>query len=311
MPLRDHFRSPLDDVRAWDELQGGWPMMIVPMSGVSNRRGREFALCVLWGGALAWFALGLPLGHAEPAPAVTSAAPAGPAVPGKRAEAEGKSTIALSSDVPAEGARAAIERALERRMSFHYTARPLSQVASDLPRNLGINVVVMEADLKAEGMSFSPSITGSHPVIASEPADAFHASSILVNFPPTFDVPKPHTPVSDYALFSLSSSPRVDGGNVENAPTVCYSDRDAPAACGSCFSASPRARCSIRVERSRKSTAHPYLRAFACSLRQSSFRATPASAWCHPARVPRFAASEISNGPIAHPGPRPRRSVCW
>ena len=29
MPLRDHFRSPLDDVRSWDELHGGWPMVIV------------------------------------------------------------------------------------------------------------------------------------------------------------------------------------------------------------------------------------------------------------------------------------------
>src|SRR5437016_1355405 len=29
MPLRDHFRSPLDDKRSWDELHGGWPMMIV------------------------------------------------------------------------------------------------------------------------------------------------------------------------------------------------------------------------------------------------------------------------------------------
>src|SRR5438876_9471951 len=29
MPLRDHFRSPLDDVPSWDELHGGWPMMIV------------------------------------------------------------------------------------------------------------------------------------------------------------------------------------------------------------------------------------------------------------------------------------------
>ncbi|MBW3543052.1 MAG: hypothetical protein KY476_22565 [Planctomycetes bacterium] len=28
MPLRDHFRSPLDDVHSWDELHGGWPMMI-------------------------------------------------------------------------------------------------------------------------------------------------------------------------------------------------------------------------------------------------------------------------------------------
>lgn len=29
MPLRDHFRLPLDDVRSWDELHGGWPMVIV------------------------------------------------------------------------------------------------------------------------------------------------------------------------------------------------------------------------------------------------------------------------------------------
>jgi hypothetical protein len=29
MPLRDHFRSPLDDVHSWDGLYGGWPMMIV------------------------------------------------------------------------------------------------------------------------------------------------------------------------------------------------------------------------------------------------------------------------------------------
>jgi hypothetical protein len=26
MPLRDHFRSPLDDLHSWDELHGGWPM---------------------------------------------------------------------------------------------------------------------------------------------------------------------------------------------------------------------------------------------------------------------------------------------
>jgi hypothetical protein len=29
MPLRDHFRPPLDEVHSWDELHGGWPMMIV------------------------------------------------------------------------------------------------------------------------------------------------------------------------------------------------------------------------------------------------------------------------------------------
>lgn len=29
MPLRDHFRSPVDDVHSWDELHGMWPAMIV------------------------------------------------------------------------------------------------------------------------------------------------------------------------------------------------------------------------------------------------------------------------------------------
>lgn len=28
MPLRDHFRSPLDDVRSWDELHGMWPAVM-------------------------------------------------------------------------------------------------------------------------------------------------------------------------------------------------------------------------------------------------------------------------------------------
>jgi hypothetical protein len=29
MPLRDHFRPPLDNKRSWEELHGGWPMMLV------------------------------------------------------------------------------------------------------------------------------------------------------------------------------------------------------------------------------------------------------------------------------------------
>ena len=29
MPLRDHFRPPVDDLHSWDGLHGGWPMMIV------------------------------------------------------------------------------------------------------------------------------------------------------------------------------------------------------------------------------------------------------------------------------------------
>ena len=29
MPLRDHFRPPLDDQRHWEGLHGGWPMIMV------------------------------------------------------------------------------------------------------------------------------------------------------------------------------------------------------------------------------------------------------------------------------------------
>jgi hypothetical protein len=28
MALRDHFRSPLEDVTAWEGFHGGWPMVI-------------------------------------------------------------------------------------------------------------------------------------------------------------------------------------------------------------------------------------------------------------------------------------------
>src|SRR5581483_9017277 len=33
MPLRDHFRSPLDDMTAWEGFHGGWPMVIVQQLG--------------------------------------------------------------------------------------------------------------------------------------------------------------------------------------------------------------------------------------------------------------------------------------
>src|SRR3954465_11523495 len=29
MPLRDHFRPPVERCHSWDELHGGWPMVIV------------------------------------------------------------------------------------------------------------------------------------------------------------------------------------------------------------------------------------------------------------------------------------------
>jgi len=35
MPLRDHFRPPLDNRSSWDGFHGGWPMMIV--AGLSRK----------------------------------------------------------------------------------------------------------------------------------------------------------------------------------------------------------------------------------------------------------------------------------
>lgn len=33
MPLRDHFHPPLSDVSSWEEIHGGWPMVIVQQLG--------------------------------------------------------------------------------------------------------------------------------------------------------------------------------------------------------------------------------------------------------------------------------------
>src|SRR5207244_6015233 len=33
MPLRDHFRSPLDDITAWEGFHGQWPAVIVQKLG--------------------------------------------------------------------------------------------------------------------------------------------------------------------------------------------------------------------------------------------------------------------------------------
>src|SRR5258708_1081664 len=37
MPLRDHFRPPLDADNSWEGLQGGWPMAIVQQLGAVLR----------------------------------------------------------------------------------------------------------------------------------------------------------------------------------------------------------------------------------------------------------------------------------
>jgi hypothetical protein len=48
MPLRDHFRSPLDDVTAWEGFHGGWPAVIVQQLGKKLPAGYAAAPRVHW-----------------------------------------------------------------------------------------------------------------------------------------------------------------------------------------------------------------------------------------------------------------------
>lgn len=52
MPLRDHFRSPVNDRHAWDELHGGWPMKIVETLAPTVPPGFRAAPHVYIGGAV-------------------------------------------------------------------------------------------------------------------------------------------------------------------------------------------------------------------------------------------------------------------
>ena len=76
MPLRDHFRPPLDDKRSWEELHGGWPAMIVQrLHGV------------------------LPDGFAA-APSIGSDTPIAVATPTVSAWAPPAPTLTLETDLP-------------------------------------------------------------------------------------------------------------------------------------------------------------------------------------------------------------------
>ena len=55
MPLRDHFRPPLDELTSWEGFHGGWPMVIVqqlrkqlPAGYVAEPRGPAFEAMVRW-----------------------------------------------------------------------------------------------------------------------------------------------------------------------------------------------------------------------------------------------------------------------
>lgn len=51
MPLRDHFRPPVDDRHSWDALHGGWPMVIVQHLANVLPEGYVAAPCVHLGAA--------------------------------------------------------------------------------------------------------------------------------------------------------------------------------------------------------------------------------------------------------------------
>jgi len=43
MPLRDHFRSPLDDQQSWESFHASWPVMIV--ANLRRKLPRGYRLC--------------------------------------------------------------------------------------------------------------------------------------------------------------------------------------------------------------------------------------------------------------------------
>ena len=62
MPLRDHFRPPLDNAHSWEELHGQWPAVIVQhlrKLTITSEKGRVLEigleeLTQAWRGTLDW-----------------------------------------------------------------------------------------------------------------------------------------------------------------------------------------------------------------------------------------------------------------
>ena len=71
--------------------------------------------------------------------------------------AEGET--ARSTSIPGEAEREAIERVLDRRITFDYAEAPLSKVVDDLAKVTGIDIHVAKADLEAEGVETDTPIT--------------------------------------------------------------------------------------------------------------------------------------------------------
>ncbi len=79
MPLRDHFRSPVNDTHSWDEVHGGWPMEIVQNLFTILPTGFRAAPNVHLGSAFEVYVAGSDLGTRDPDAAPPGSGTGGPA----------------------------------------------------------------------------------------------------------------------------------------------------------------------------------------------------------------------------------------
>ena len=96
MPLRDHFRPPVESKHSWDELHGGWPMMIVKHLFPILPEGYAAAPGVHLGAA---FEIAISA-YEEVGPAETETADAGSGRVAVAAWAPPKPTLTLEAELP-------------------------------------------------------------------------------------------------------------------------------------------------------------------------------------------------------------------
>src|SRR4051794_10947177 len=94
MPLRDHFRSPVNDRHSWDELHGMWPAVIVQHLFPLLPEGYVAAPNIHLGAA---FEIDV---SALEVDAITSTATAGTSTGGAATWAPPQPTLTLETDLP-------------------------------------------------------------------------------------------------------------------------------------------------------------------------------------------------------------------
>lgn len=187
MPLRDHFRSPVDDVHSWDELHGGWPMMIV-RSLMEILPEPYFAAPGVHLGSLYEIDVGTN-GEAEPHSGNEGAKEGGVSV---AAYAPPKPTLTLEPQLPHQDVYEVriYDSRRNRRLvaaieivSPSNKARPetrgtfVSKVAALLQNNICVSIVYVVTtsyfNLYAELMSF---LDGADPALGDEPQPVYAAT---------------------------------------------------------------------------------------------------------------------------------------